>query len=170
MDAEVCYQEHLVCKESICVVCTERKSNAKLDCGHDEFCMSCVGTWFETNTSCPLCRARVAKVWTSDVTHKKNALEEEVWANFIMEEGEAEEVFLEILDLVEKYVDRRDQNRYMKTIYSIVKKYPPKQLLYLFHMYKGQIELGIQEHPLPRLLENYYKYKTMIGYWISSLL
>jgi hypothetical protein len=157
MDVEVSYQEHLVCRESTCAICVENASNAQLDCGHDQFCMRCVDKWFQNSTTCPLCRAHISRVCTSDGLYKRLGV------------TDVEEVVLEIILLVERYVEEEHQPRYIETIYPIVKKYPPKKLLRLFNMYKGQIELGIQENSLPKLLEKYYSCKKTIDYWITLL-
>ena len=155
MEVEVCYEEHLVCTNDVCCICTGSQSNTKLDCGHDVFCMECIHKWFQRKTSCPLCRAQISQVYTHDKSHKEWSLEEEV--------------MFEVAELVKQYAGEKDHKRYMKTIYPIVKKYPAGKLLQLFNMHKGQIELEIQKNSFTRLLENYYKYKKTIHFWITSL-
>ncbi|KAJ1363702.1 hypothetical protein KIN20_023618 [Parelaphostrongylus tenuis] len=60
-------------KEGICSICHEDfTSPAKLSCSHI-FCVSCIDTWLESENTCPICRAVVAKrdnSWKSGATSK----------------------------------------------------------------------------------------------------
>ena len=149
------YQKDLKCLDQTCSICLEVNSNTKLSCNHDCFCDECITTWTRTNSSCPMCRTTIQHIYTSSIKYK--------------ELTPKEEVFWEVYDLVIKCVPEKNQMRYMNTIYPIVKKYPPKKLLRLFDMYKGQIEFNMHIATLPSLLEKYYKYKGIIEFRISTI-
>ena len=153
----ITYVKKLDLDEEECSICKEVQSNTKLECGHSCFCMECISMWTRQNNSapctlpettnacvsCPLCRASVTQVWTSDIKHRVPT--------------DREEIFHTIVHLVRKHVSAHNQQTYIHVlshkVRDTLKGMDARTVLRTIDARKGGIERALQCLPLTTLVK-----------------
>lgn len=152
----ITYVQTVEPNEEECSICKDAPSNTKLGCGHSCFCMQCIRMWTkhsattrtplestDTRISCPLCRAHITQIWTSDPGYRVLT--------------DKEELFYTIKHLVCKHVEACNQRKYIHAlsckVRDVLKYMDAGTILRAIDARKGGIERALQCLPLTTLVK-----------------